>query len=89
MNDNGKGNSVETSSYIEAQRVLLNLVFLFVKEVCSLLLIHAASRIYAAYIAVGRVQEGAGDQWMERSIVEAVRLAVQIDNHVDSDGEMR
>ena len=53
------------------------------------IVIHAASRIYAAYITAGRVQEGGEDQWLERSLDEAVRLAVRVDDHVDSDEEMR
>ncbi len=44
------------------------------------IVIHAASRIYAAYITAGRVQEGSG--W-------SGRLAVRADEHIDSDEEMR
>ena len=51
--------------------------------------VQAASQIYAAYIAAGRVTEGTEDQWMNRSIKEAVRLAIQVDNDVASDGEMQ
>ncbi len=53
------------------------------------IVIHAASRIYAAYITAGRGRGGGEDQWLERSLEEAVRLAVRADDHIDSDEEMR
>lgn len=53
------------------------------------IVVHAASRIYAAYIAAGRVTDGDEGQWMDRSIEEAISLAVKTDDRVDSDDEMQ
>jgi hypothetical protein len=47
----------------------------------------AASRIYAAYITAGRVDEGQEKQWMDRAIREAIRIGRIIDESVQSDGE--
>ena len=51
-------------------------------------IIHAASRIYAAYIATSRVPDGEEAQWMERSIREAIQIAEATDAAVISDDEV-
>ena len=48
----------------------------------------AASGIYAAYIAAGRVVEGEESAWMERSIREALRMAMATDAAIISDNEI-
>ena len=50
--------------------------------------LHAASRIYAAYISSGQVAEGAEHLWMARRIREAINLAVATDDAVVSDDEV-
>ncbi len=50
--------------------------------------VHAASRIYAAYIAAGKVSENSEDEWMKRAIREAVKIAVATDSAVVSDDEV-
>lgn len=49
---------------------------------------HAASRIYAAYITSGKVAEKSEDEWIQRSIQEAVKMAVATDSAVVSDDEI-
>ena len=49
---------------------------------------HAASRIYAAYITSGKVAENSEDEWIQRSIREAVKMAVATDSAVVSDDEI-
>ncbi len=51
--------------------------------------VHAASRIYAAYIARGMVDQGAEQQWIQKSIHEAIQLAYWTDQAVQSDDEKR
>ena len=51
-------------------------------------LVHASTRIYAAYIASGRVPEGEESSWMKRSIREAILIARATDDAVVSDDEM-
>ncbi|MCA9117967.1 MAG: hypothetical protein KDA79_23005 [Planctomycetaceae bacterium] len=50
--------------------------------------VHAASRIYAAAIASGRVKEGQEDEWIRRSINDAFRIAHLADEAIQSDNEM-
>ena len=50
--------------------------------------VHAASRIYAAYIASGKVVENSEDEWIKRSIREAVKMALATDASVISDDEI-
>ena len=50
--------------------------------------VHAASRIYAAYIASGKVVESSEDEWIKRSIREAIKIAVATDSAVVSDDEV-
>lgn len=50
--------------------------------------VHCACGIYAAYISAGRVEEGKEDEWMQRSIREAVRIAKATDAAVISDDEV-
>lgn len=51
--------------------------------------LHAASRIYAAYVVRGVVAQGAEQQWIQKSIQEAVQLAYWTDQAVQSDNEKR
>ncbi len=51
-------------------------------------LTHAASRIYPAFIAAGQVPDGERDDWIERSIRDAIRIAKTIDETIQSDAEM-
>lgn len=48
----------------------------------------AASRIYSAYIACGKVTEGDEKKWIDKSIREAIDLANSTDATVISDGEV-
>jgi hypothetical protein len=48
----------------------------------------AAATIYAAYIAAGRVKEGAEKEWMQRSLDEALWMARTADDMIHSDNEM-
>ena len=50
--------------------------------------VQAASQIYAAYIASGRVADGEEGAWMRRSIKEAVMIAQATDDAVISDEEI-
>ena len=50
--------------------------------------LNAAAQIYSAYITAGKVGEGEEDQWMSRSIKEAIRLAVATDDAIVSDDEI-
>jgi hypothetical protein len=50
--------------------------------------VRAAADIYAAYIAAGKVVEGKEKDWMQRSIDEAVWLAMRVDESIRSDNEM-
>ena len=50
--------------------------------------VHAASRIYAAYIASGRVADGEESRWMERSIREAMSITQAVDDSIISDEEI-
>ena len=50
--------------------------------------VQAASQIYAAYIASGRVSEGEEAKWMKRSIKEAVLIAQATDDTIISDDEI-
>jgi len=49
--------------------------------------VRAAADIYAAYIIAGRVPEGDEKKWMERSIQEALWIAVTADDAIVSDNE--
>ena len=53
------------------------------------IVVHAASRIYAAYIAAGRVPEGEESHWIRRSISEATQLAIETDDVIQSDDEVQ
>jgi hypothetical protein len=48
----------------------------------------AAAAIYAAYITAGKVAEGKQEEWMQRSIREALWIARATDEAVHSDSEM-
>lgn len=47
-----------------------------------------AATIYAAYIAVGKVQSGQEQEYMKKSLREAIALCKAADSHVTSDDEM-
>ena len=47
-----------------------------------------AATLYAAYQSSGRVVEGSEDEWMTRSVEEAIQLAQRCDQRITSDGEM-
>lgn len=49
--------------------------------------VHAASRIFAAFIAAGHLDETNQDQLIETSVRVAVELARQADLAIQSDGE--
>ena len=51
--------------------------------------IAAAAQIYAAYIAAGRVTDGEEDQWMTRSIKEAIKITAATDDAIISDNEVK
>ena len=48
----------------------------------------AAAQIYSAYISAGKVVDGEEDQWMSRSIKEAIKLAIATDDAIVSDDEV-
>lgn len=47
-----------------------------------------AGRIYAAYLATGKIIDGQEQQCMQRSLREAVQLAQMTDQYVQSDAEL-
>jgi hypothetical protein len=50
--------------------------------------LHAASRIYSAYVLAGKVGEATEAQWLERSLSEALYLAQRADVRIQSDDEV-
>ena len=48
----------------------------------------AASRIYAAYITAGQVEAGADSTWMQKAVVQAVRMSAAVDDLVKAEGEL-
>ena len=48
----------------------------------------AASHIFSAYIASGLVREGNEEEWMQRSVREAIRIAELADESITSDNEL-
>ena len=48
----------------------------------------AAAQIYAAYITADRLQNDDADQWIKRSIREAIMIARTVDASVQSDEEL-
>jgi hypothetical protein len=48
----------------------------------------AAAEIYSAYICAGRVDDAEIDQWIKRSIREAITIARTVDAAVMSDAEL-
>ena len=48
----------------------------------------SAAVIYAAYITAGRVAEGQEEQWMQRAMREAFRIAQITDEAIQSDTEL-
>lgn len=47
-----------------------------------------AGAIYAAHIVSGKVTPGKEQEWIDRSIRDAIQIARQTDDAVHSDGEM-
>jgi hypothetical protein len=52
------------------------------------LVFSSASRIYAGYVASGKVTEGHEHQWMERAMRDAMQLAQMTEKLVQSDAEL-
>lgn len=52
------------------------------------LVLSAASRIYAGYIAAGKVNPGDEDAYMQRAMDAALHLAKTLDERIVSDNEM-
>jgi hypothetical protein len=50
--------------------------------------LHVASRVFAALVASGRLTEKNGDELIEFSVRTAVELARQTDLAIESDGEV-
>ncbi len=48
----------------------------------------AASQIYAAYIAAGRVEDGKEAPFIEKAIRDAMRIARTVETNVIAEGEM-
>jgi hypothetical protein len=48
----------------------------------------AAATIYAAHITAGSVQQGTEQQWLEKSLSEALHLALRADQRISSDEEV-
>lgn len=49
--------------------------------------IRAAADIYAGYLAAGRVEAGQEDDYLRRSIKDAIRIAEAVDAQIVSDNE--
>ena len=47
----------------------------------------AASRIYSAYLSTNQVSEGQEDQYIEKAVLTAIKLAKRCDEAVVSDDE--
>ncbi len=52
------------------------------------LVFSAASRIYAAFLAAGKVTTGQEQHWMDQAIRQAIQLARMTDQMVQSDNEL-
>ena len=52
------------------------------------ILVQAAAGIYSAYISSGQVSKGKENDWMKKSIREAITIAQMTDLAVQSDSEM-
>jgi hypothetical protein len=51
-------------------------------------IVAAAANIYAAYLTSNHVVEGEEKTWMQRSIDEAIWIAMRTDEMIQSDHEM-
>ncbi len=51
-------------------------------------LVTAAATVYAAYVAVGRVDDGQETEWMKRSIEVAYWMTQTIDDSFQADKEL-
>lgn len=51
-------------------------------------LVQAAATIYAGYVVAGRVEDADTDEWLQRSIREALKLARTVDENVMADDEL-
>ena len=49
--------------------------------------LHAASRIYAAWIAAGKVTDANADEVADRAVRAATRMALVVDRYVQADDE--
>ncbi|WP_019530421.1 hypothetical protein [Dasania marina] len=48
----------------------------------------AASRIYAAYISNGSVQEGQEGTYMQAAIKQAAKMSLAVDDFIKAEGEL-
>lgn len=51
-------------------------------------IVQAAATIYAGYLVAGRVPEGKENEWLARSIKDAIRVAQTTDDNVQADDEV-
>lgn len=51
-------------------------------------LVSSAAQIYAAYVIAGHVQNGQEQQWLQRSLNEALLIARTVDEKIQADAEM-
>lgn len=47
-----------------------------------------AANIYAAYVMAGRATEGKEEEWMKRSLNEAIKIALWAEDAIKSDSEL-
>ena len=57
-------------------------------QISESVIVSAAAQIYSAYISAGKVTEGSEDQWMSRSIKEAIKIALATEDAIISDDEI-
>ncbi len=48
----------------------------------------AASRIFAAYVTAGQVNDENAEQFIQKAAAAAIQLSAQVDDMVKTDGEM-
>lgn len=65
-----------------AQRVFIKLTG------SEIAVLHAAAQIYSSYVIANKVEVGAQEKWIERSVSEAALLAVKVGAAVQSDREV-
>ncbi len=50
--------------------------------------VHAAAAIYSGYLAAGKVSNGQESAFIEKSVKEAVQIAISVDKTIQSDDEV-